>query len=53
LEPFCVKECIWGAIHFGDIGDPNSEVSQLVSSRNGYNLEPEKGTHPSNYYLAP
>ena len=53
LPPFCVKECIWGAIHFGDIGDPNSEVSQLMSSRDGYALEPEKGTQPSNYYLAP
>lgn len=53
LPPFCVKECIWGAIHFGDIGDPNSKVSQLISSRNGYTLESEKDTQPSNYYLAP
>lgn len=53
LEPFCVKECVWGAIHFGDISDPNSEVSRLVSRRQGYTLEPGKGTQPSNYYLAP
>ena len=53
LEPFCVKECVWGAIHFGDIGDPDSEVSQLISRRKGYTLQPEKGTLPSNYYLAP
>ncbi|MFC2060175.1 4Fe-4S dicluster domain-containing protein [Chloroflexota bacterium] len=52
-EPFCAKECIWGAIHFGDIGDSRSEVSQLVASRHGYIMEPEKGTQPSNYYLAP
>jgi hypothetical protein len=24
-----------------------------MSSRDGYALEPEKGTQPSNYYLAP
>jgi hypothetical protein len=24
-----------------------------MSSRDGYVLEPEKGTRPSNYYLAP
>ena len=53
LTPFCVKECIWGAIHFGDVGDPNSEVSQLISTRNSYTLGPERDTQPSNYYLAP
>lgn len=53
LPPFCVKECVWGAIHFGDIGDPNSEVSKLISHRNGYVLPSEGDTHPSNYYLAP
>ncbi len=53
LLPFCVKECVWGAIHFGDVGDPNSEVSQLISRRKGYTLVPEKGIQPSNYYFAP
>jgi Fe-S-cluster-containing dehydrogenase component len=53
LLPFCAKECIWGAIHFGDVGDPDSEVAQLVSRRSGYTLESERGTDPSNYYLAP
>ena len=53
LLPFCVKECIWGAIHFGDTGDPNSEVSRLISNRKGYTLKPEHGTQPASYYLAP
>ena len=53
LEPFCASQCVWGAIHFGDIGDPTSEVSQLVDFRHGYTIESEKGTQPSNYYLAP
>ena len=54
LEPFCVKECIWGAIHFGDIGDTSSEVSQLIVNRKGYIKESGNGnTQPSVYYLAP
>ncbi len=53
-EPFCVEECVWGAIHFGDVSDPDSEVSQLVSRRQGYIQESGNGgTEPSNYYLAP
>ena len=54
LEPFCVKECIWGAIHFGDISNPGSEVSQLILKRKGYIKESKNGSaRPSNYYLAP
>ncbi len=53
LPPFCVKECIWGAIHFGDIGDPKSEVSLLVAKRSSYVVQPEKGTQPLIHYLAP
>ena len=53
LLPFCAKECIWGAIHFGDINDTQSGVSRLVSSRKGYVLKPEEGAQPSNRYLAP
>jgi NADPH-dependent glutamate synthase beta subunit-like oxidoreductase len=51
LLPFCAKECVWGAIHFGDIGDPQSEVSQLIASRQGYVLRPEEDTQPSVHYL--
>lgn len=53
LLPFCAKECIWGAIHFGDINDPRSEVSRLIKSRKGYVLKPEEGTHPANRYVGP
>jgi dimethyl sulfoxide reductase iron-sulfur subunit len=51
LEPFCVKECVTGAIHFGDSGDPDSEVSKLIAQRKGSLEKPESGTKPSNYYL--
>jgi Fe-S-cluster-containing dehydrogenase component len=53
LSPFCVRECTWKAIHFGDIGDPESEVSQLLDKRQGYVIRPEEGTEPSIHYLAP
>lgn len=51
LEPACVRTCITGARKFGDLNDPNSEVSILIRSRGGFQLLPEKGTDPSVYYL--
>ena len=52
-EPFCVICCEGQAIHFGDLNDPDSNVSKLLSSGNGYTLKPEAGTKPSVYYRAP
>ncbi len=51
--PACVATCPTSARHFGDLGDPNSEVSQLVSARAGYDLMPELGYRPTNKYLPP
>lgn len=52
-EPACVRSCPSGARHFGDLGDPNSKVSQLVAEREGYALMPEMLTKPTNRYLPP
>ncbi len=51
--PACVRTCPTGARHFGDLGDPDSAVSQLVADRGGFPLMPDLGTKPVNRYLPP
>jgi Fe-S-cluster-containing dehydrogenase component len=51
--PACVSTCPAGARHFGDLGDPDSDVSRLVEARGGVALMPEQGTRPVNRYLPP
>ncbi len=51
--PACVRACPTGARHFGDLGDPQSEVSTLVRDRGGYDLLPEMDFKPVNKYLPP
>ncbi|MCK5574472.1 MAG: hypothetical protein KAI28_01605, partial [Sphingomonadales bacterium] len=51
--PACVSTCPTGARHFGDLGDPTSNISKLVADRGGYELMPEQGTKPVNRYLPP
>lgn len=51
--PACVRACPTSARHFGDIGDPESDVSKLVAERGGFDLLPEFGYQPVNKYLPP
>ena len=50
-QPACVKACPTGARLFGDVLDPNSEVSRAIEEQGGYELMPEWGTRPANHYL--
>ena len=49
--PACMDLCPARARHFGDLDDPNSEVSQLIRERSYEQLLPSEGTKPSVYYL--
>lgn len=51
LDPMCVECCPAEARVFGDLDNPNSEVSRLIRERNGEQLLKEKGTKPKVYYL--
>ncbi len=51
MNPACVDVCPTDARKFGDLDDPSSEVSVLLSERNHFQLLPEMGTKPCVYYL--
>lgn len=50
-EPFCVGACPMYARFWGDLNDPDSDVSKLLSTRAYKQLLVEEGTSPSVYYL--
>ena len=43
--------CPARARHWGDLDDPNSDVSRAIAGREYAQLLPEMGTKPSVYYL--
>ena len=51
LAPVCVEVCPARVRFFGDLDDPDSEVSQLIRDREYMQLLAEEGTKPSVYYL--
>lgn len=50
-EPNCIKTCPERARFWGDLDDPESEVSKLIASRPYKRLLEDRGTEPSAYYL--
>ena len=50
LEPVCV-EASGGALVFGDLNDPGSPVSQIISSRYTIRRRADLGTEPRVFYV--
>ena len=50
LRPACVEESN-GALVFGDLDDPNSEVRKILKIRYAIRRKPELGTEPNIYYI--
>jgi len=52
LEPACVEACPSRARIFGDLNDPDSEISRTIARNPVTVLRPEKGTEPNVFYIA-
>jgi phenylacetyl-CoA:acceptor oxidoreductase 27-kDa subunit len=49
--PACVNSCIAKALHFGDLEDPESNVSTLLRDNEHFRMHEELGTGPGFHYL--
>lgn len=50
-QPSCVSTCMNDVRVFGDLDDPNSEISRRMKEKQVYQLAPEKGTKPRVFYV--
>lgn len=51
IKPACVQSCTANALVFGDLNDPNSDVSRLSRSPRGSKLLEDLGAQPKITYL--
>jgi len=51
MEPTCVQTCPAYARYFGDINDPTSEISRIISQNHAKPLMDHLGTHSSVFYF--
>ncbi|PKN47708.1 MAG: 4Fe-4S ferredoxin [Deltaproteobacteria bacterium HGW-Deltaproteobacteria-20] len=49
--PACVEACPHGALVFGNLEDPNSEVAKIVATEFTIRRKPDLGTEPEVYYV--
>ena len=50
-SPACANACIANALHFGDIEDPESNVSKLLTDNTWFQMHEDLGTNPGFFYL--
>jgi Fe-S-cluster-containing dehydrogenase component len=50
-QPYCAEACEHGAMVFGDLEDPTSEVRQLLHDNFTIRRKPGLGTQPQIYYI--
>jgi len=51
IEPACADICPTRALVFGDLNDPQSEISSVLRARKYKTLKPEAGLDPQVYFL--
>jgi len=49
--PDCVLACSGNVLHFGDLNDPQSNVSRLLRENKAVRLQESLGTEPSIFYI--
>jgi tetrathionate reductase subunit B len=52
LQPACVEACVSGALIFGDLDDPSSEIYRTLASTGATVLKEGLGTRPKVFYVA-
>lgn len=50
-DPACVSVCPTYCMTFGDLDDPESEISRLINSRKNHALLEDAGTDPQIFYM--
>lgn len=51
--PMCVATCSSGALHFGDLDDPNSRINHLIRDNLTTQMQVQMSTGPAVFFIVP